>query len=133
MESKNGYTRVTGRRPEYGPSVGGLSDPERVIGPGYNTTAYQAIIAHPTPRDHHIDRACEAADPNLFDPHDVATLEQAQEICFGCDFRPTCLDLGTKRRETGVWGGVLLDLGTPLAAPKRQGRPRKKKVTATAA
>ena len=84
-----------------------------------------AAFAHPTPRDLADGWACAGEDPDLFFPADDARLVAAQAVCASCTFRATCLALGTARAESGVWGGVLLADGAPLAAVPSRGRPRK--------
>lgn len=38
----------------------------------------------------------------------------AKRICAGCPVRVECLDHGTARRQTGVYGGVELLVGRPV-------------------
>lgn len=70
-------------------------------------------------------RCADHPDPDFFHPVDDAGLAAAQEFCAGCPVRALCLDLGRARDEYGVWGGVLLEGGKPLAAVKKPGRPKK--------
>lgn len=99
---------------------------ERTVASVLTTHGAVAAYAHPTPRSLADGWACADADPDLFFPSDDARLAAAQEVCGACSFRDTCLGLGTARSESGVWGGVLLVDGTPLAAVPARGRPRKK-------
>lgn len=69
--------------------------------------------------------ACAESDPELFFPADNATLAAARRVCDGCPMRDTCLALAQARKESGVWGGVLLDRGRPLEAVPVMGRPRR--------
>lgn len=41
-------------------------------------------------------------------------VELAITLCSGCPMRELCLQAGKRDRETGVWGGVLLDAGRPV-------------------
>lgn len=82
------------------------------------TVAY----AHPTPRAV-TWRCADHEDPEVFHPADEATLAVAQAVCADCPARNLCLALGEMRAEYGVWGGVLLEGGKPLARVRRRGRP----------
>ncbi len=71
--------------------------------------------------------ACAGADPDLFFPENDQGLTQAREICEGCQLIDSCLTLAIARTESGVWGGVLLDAGKPLARVPTRGRPKRLK------
>jgi hypothetical protein len=93
----------------------------RYAGRRLTTKGVTVAFAHPTPRE--IQWRCADADPELFDPTDDDVLAEAQDFCRGCVTRSLCLDLGVRRGEWGVWGGVLLEDGKPLAKVRRRGRP----------
>lgn len=92
---------------------------------GFKTKAYAVAVRHPTPRDAKIEWRCVGADPTLFDPETVEQLDAAKSYCGGCPARFLCLNLGLDRGEWGVWGGVLLEGGKRLDAPRQPGRPKK--------
>ncbi|MEL4357589.1 WhiB family transcriptional regulator [Luteococcus sp. H154] len=70
--------------------------------------------------------ACSDADPNLFFADDMATVEQAKQICATCPVRGLCLNGALERAEPhGVWGGELFDGGRVIARKRPRGRPRK--------
>lgn len=85
-----------------------------------------AAYAHPTPAVPAQDWACVGADPELFFPTSADELAAAQGICSDCAMRDLCRTLGESRRESGVWGGTLLDRGRVLHAVPVIGRPRKR-------
>jgi len=61
---------------------------------------------------------------HLFFSHDDLEVAQAKAICRRCALADRCLDAAMKRHEPhGVWGGVLLADGVPIALPPRRGRP----------
>ncbi|MEL4506044.1 WhiB family transcriptional regulator [Luteococcus sp. H138] len=77
--------------------------------------------------------ACSDADPNLFFADDMATVEQAKQVCSSCPVREQCLDGALERAEPhGVWGGELFDGGRVIARKRPRGRPRKHPVAAEA-
>lgn len=114
METRNRRTRAR-TAPRHG---------EAAASSVLTTHGVLAAFAHPTPRTAGATWACADQDPDLFFPDDEVQLEQARSICAGCPFAEACLGLGTARSESGVWGGVLLADGTPLAAVPTRGRPR---------
>lgn len=70
--------------------------------------------------------ACVDADPNLFFADDMATVEQAKQVCATCPVREQCLDGALERAEPhGVWGGELFEAGRVIARKRPRGRPRK--------
>jgi len=92
----------------------------------FDTKGVTVAYLNPTPRlTRAAWRCAEYDDPDVFSPTDEDQLLQAQEVCGGCAVRELCLELGVSRDEWGVWGGVLLEGGKPLARVKRPGRPRK--------
>ena len=117
MASRNGIKRAI-TSPRENTKVSDLDK-------GFNTKALTIAHKHPTPRDESLDWRCAGhEDPEVFHPTDVATLIEAQSLCLGCPMRQACLALGRDRGECGVWGGVLLEGGKPLAAPRPPGRPK---------
>lgn len=53
-------------------------------------------------------------------------INRARALCAGCPLRRECLVGALQRQETcGVWGGELFLAGSPVPAPKRNGRPPK--------
>jgi len=91
-----------------------------------NTKGVTVAYEHPTPRDPDVGWGCaDHATPEIFDPDDDDMLAEALSVCGGCAARLLCLDLGLRRAEWGVWGGVLLEDGKPIEKVKRRGRPRK--------
>ncbi len=84
------------------------------------TVAYR----HPTPRATTAWACAGYEDPEVFDPADQAALAEAQAVCGACAVRDLCLDLGLARDEWGVWGGVLLEGGKPIAKVRQRGRPK---------
>lgn len=89
----------------------------KILSTGGATKAY----ATPTPK---VNWACAGIDPELFFPADDEGLASAIAVCEGCDFRNLCRSIGESRRESGVWGGVLLDEGRVRDAVPRRGRPK---------
>lgn len=84
------------------------------------TVAYQ----HPTPKG--AAWACaDHDDAELFDPVDPDALAEALVVCGGCGVRALCLELGVRRSEWGVWGGVLLENGKRIEKVRQRGRPKK--------
>jgi hypothetical protein len=114
MELKNGRAR---------PST---AIPQMVGASGAVLTTKGVTIAfdHPTPREAARWRCVGHEDPDVFDPADDDTLARATSFCGGCTTRAACLDLGVRREEWGVWGGVLLEGGKPIEKVKRRGRPK---------
>jgi hypothetical protein len=90
-----------------------------------NTKGVTIAFSHPTPREAIGWRCVDHEDPEIFDPADDDALAEAKGFCRGCTTRAACLDLGVRREEWGVWGGVLLEGGKPIEKVKRRGRPRK--------
>ncbi len=68
----------------------------------------------------------QTVDPAVFFPDTPEQLTAAQAVCATCPLTEQCLAgalaLGT---TDGVWGGVLLEMGTAVAEKRRPGRPRK--------
>jgi WhiB family redox-sensing transcriptional regulator len=89
-----------------------------------NTKGVNIAFDHPTPREATSWRCASYEDPDMFDPADDDVLADARAFCGGCDSRAACLDLGVRREEWGVWGGVLLQSGRPMEKVKQRGRPR---------
>ena len=69
--------------------------------------------------------ACAGTDPDLFFPKNDQVLDQAQAVCQTCPLVESCLAQAIARAESGVWGGVLLDTGKPLASVPTRGRPKR--------
>lgn len=119
METRNGRVRPATTRT----TASAIDDEAAGI---LTTKAVSAAYDHPTPRDATIRWRCADHEaPELFDPTDDETLTAARDFCGGCETRDLCLDLGVRRSEWGVWGGVLLEGGKPVEQPRRMGRPRK--------
>jgi hypothetical protein len=87
-----------------------------------STGAASKAYGTPTPK---VNWACAGIDPELFFPADEAGLANAIAVCDGCSFRELCRTIGETRKETGVWGGVLLDEGRVRDGVARRGRPAK--------
>lgn len=51
-----------------------------------------------------------------FASEDKFEIAEAKRICAGCPVRAECLDHGTARRQTGVYGGQELLVGRPVTA-----------------
>jgi WhiB family redox-sensing transcriptional regulator len=116
MEMKNGWVRAA---TSPAPSSTRLVD-------GLDTKGVTVAYAYPTPRSEaHVWRCEGYENPAVFDPRDEDALAEAQALCADCDVRALCLALGVSRDEWGVWGGVLLENGTPIEKVKRRGRPKK--------
>lgn len=88
-----------------------------------NSKAFTVATKHPFSPG--LLAACKDADPNLFDPADMAALEKAKTYCASCPVRDLCEQAGLARDEWGVWGGVLLENGVARDEPRKMGRPRK--------
>lgn len=56
---------------------------------------------------------CADEHPELFFPQAPRDLTAAQDVCLECPLIADCLAVGLARREYGVWGGVLLEAGSP--------------------
>ena len=99
----------------------------------FDTKGVTIAFTAPTPLAPGLAWACaDHPDPDLFHPTDEATLAAAKAFCAGCPVRELCLDLGRRRDEYGVWGGVLLESGKPQVGVPRRGRPPKEKVSPAA-
>lgn len=93
---------------------------------GLLVQAYTVAHEYPTPREADLGWRCAGhADPEMFHPTTPEALTEAVEFCAPCPMKETCAALGLARRETGVWGGMLLESGKVRPAPGRAGRPRK--------
>lgn len=103
-------TRIINRRDE--------DQHAKILSTGAATRAY----ANPTPK---VEWACAGIDPELFFPADEHGLANAIAVCGGCSFRNLCLSIGQTRKESGVWGGVLLEEGKVQQGVRRRGRPAK--------
>ena len=114
MELKNGWMHARTTTPA------GVAVADAVL----NTKGVTIAFDHPTPREAIGWRCVSHAAPEIFDPADDDALAAAQGFCGGCETRAACLDLGVRREEWGVWGGVLLEGGKPIEKVKRRGRPR---------
>jgi hypothetical protein len=90
----------------------------KILSTGAATKAYAA----PTPK---VEWACAGIDPELFFPADENGLANAIAVCGGCSFVNLCRQIGETRKESGVWGGVLLDEGRVQDGVRRRGRPAK--------
>ncbi len=91
-----------------------------------DTKGVTVAYGHPTPRMPAYDWSCVGYDnPAVFDPADDADLAEARSVCGTCEVQALCLTLGINRDEWGVWGGVLLEGGTPIEKVKTRGRPKK--------
>lgn len=55
----------------------------------------------------------DAPDPNLWHPNTQSELDIAQDVCRGCPIGEYCYTVGTARKDSGVYGGVLLVNGKP--------------------
>lgn len=68
-------------------------------------------------------RCADAPDKELFEFPDTtgsgiyrarrARLSEARRYCVRCTVSTDCLSTGTSTRQTGVWGGVLIEHGKP--------------------
>lgn len=59
---------------------------------------------------------CRENDPELWFSDTVADAFVAQRLCMGCPVRLACLQGALDRKEPwGVWGGVWVHNGQPLA------------------
>lgn len=91
-----------------------------------DTKGVTVAFSHPTPQVAPGAWSCADSDePDLFAPTSDDALARALEFCGTCAVRDLCLELGTSRDEWGVWGGVLLENGKPLAKVRAPGRPKK--------
>jgi WhiB family redox-sensing transcriptional regulator len=54
---------------------------------------------------------CLRQDPGLWFSEERRDVQRAKDLCWECPVRQACFDGATERRETGVWGGHLLDRG----------------------
>jgi hypothetical protein len=116
MEMKNGWVRA---------ATSPVTTSAQFVD-GLDTKGVTVAYRHPTPRSEALVWRCQGHDnPEVFDPCDDDALAEAREVCGGCDVREICLALGVSRDEWGVWGGVLLENGTPIRKVKRRGRPKK--------
>ena len=79
--------------------------------------------------------ACRGLDTELwFSPNAVAR-EFAVETCAECPIRSMCQEWGIASRQTGIWGGALLDRGRPEGStrgwrnpyPTRPAGPRRRR------
>lgn len=126
MEIRNGRMRPA-TVPATTPKKVGAADAASILTTKGVTVAYDA----PTPRT--TGWKCAGVDPELFFPTDEAGLVDARAFCAACPNRQVCLDLALARQESGVWGGVLLEMGKVLDQPRRTGRPKKNTNAGTAA
>lgn len=102
-------------------TAGTGAPPERIL----TTRGVRIAYDHPTPRVPAGEWNCAGQDPEIFFPENEETYDEARRICADCGMRAQCLALGVARDETGVWGGVLLEMGKVLDHPRKLGRPRK--------
>lgn len=101
-----------------------MTAPRTRVEDRFDTKGVTIAFTAPTPHDPTLVWACaDHPDPDLFHPTDDARLAAAQALCATCPVRALCLELGLRRDEYGVWGGVLLDNGRPLESVPRPGRP----------
>jgi hypothetical protein len=84
-----------------------------------------AAFGHPTPFVPAQEWACAGADPDTFFPEDEVTLARALALCEVCPLTAMCRDLALARKESGVWGGILLEAGKTLDHVPVRGRPPK--------
>ena len=76
------------------------------------------------------DLPCQQ-DPGLFFSESPQDVEQAKEMCQGCEARIACLAGALERKEAcGVWGGELLMRGAIVPVKRPRGRPRKTEAAA---
>lgn len=103
-----------------------MTAPKTTFEDRFETKGVTIAFTAPTPHEPGLVWACaDHPDPELFHPTDEVELAAAQAVCATCPARAVCLDLGLRRDEYGVWGGVLLENGKPLETVRRPGRPRK--------
>ncbi len=67
--------------------------------------------------------ACRGHDPELWFPHPTDDRTAAEAICRGCPIRVSCGQWATAARQSGIWGGVLLDRGKPEGANTKWRNP----------
>lgn len=73
--------------------------------------------------------ACQHHKPELFNPithaepihRRVVRVRVAAAVCNGCPVKAPCKQAGKKGRESGVWGGVLLQNGRRVGEAPVQG------------
>ena len=56
------------------------------------------------------DYSAAAAEPHL---------SKTTKPCGACPIVASCGDWGMVHKQSGLWGGVLLELGKPAGAPRR--------------
>lgn len=81
------------------------------------TVAY--LPAYAAPVSDLADASCTRANPRLFtdDRCTEARLRKAQDLyCGACPVVNACYEGAVARRESGIWGGRLLDIGRDVTA-----------------
>jgi len=53
-------------------------------------------------------------------PGVVLAIAKAKAICAGCPVRSDCLDEGLRRREWGVWGGLIKEERDEIRAKRKK-------------
>lgn len=61
----------------------------------------------------------DAANPDLWFPRNNEAIAIAKQVCAQCPLTSRCLQFAQQSRETGVWGGQLLEHGKIRIRPLR--------------
>ncbi|ACV79075.1 WhiB family transcriptional regulator [Nakamurella multipartita] len=62
--------------------------------------------------------ACRGLDTEFWFSSNAAAREFAVETCIDCPIRRGCEQYGIASRQTGIWGGSVLDRGRPEGAAR---------------
>lgn len=93
------------------------------------TNALEIAQTYPWPRG--LTPACQGHEnPELWFPFTAEDRDEAIDICLDCPIMVQCREIALTRKESGVWGGELLDRGKPTVLPseKHPDKIRKQKL-----
>lgn len=66
---------------------------------------------------------CRGLDPEMWFSTDPEVREFARLICADCPIREMCEQYGIATRQTGIWGGSILERGRPEWAGRKWRNP----------
>jgi hypothetical protein len=83
------------------------------------TNALEVSYLAPWPKG--LTPACrEHENPELWFPYTAEDRDEAIDVCMGCPILQQCRAIALDRKESGVWGGMLLDRGKPSGLPSEK-------------
>lgn len=69
------------------------------------------------------DAACAGMPLEIFFPNPTDDRSPAIAVCESCPLQRLCASWGVSHRESGIWGGLLLNSGRPDNVPRRWKNP----------